>query len=79
MKSVDLEETFVDRIISKSQVSELVGLSVSQFNRLEKDGVFPKRIAVGKRRVGYSFREVCSWIEEKKKLRDVVGKVGGSI
>ena len=58
-----------DRIIGKLALVELVGLSVSQLARLEKEGRFPQRIYIAKRRVGWSLKEVSAWIEERKNSR----------
>jgi len=62
----------MDQIISKPALSEIVGLSVSQLTRLEKEDRFPKRIHIGKRRVGWSLKEVVAWIEEKKESRNIL-------
>ena len=61
-----------DRIISADERRQLVPYSDMHVWRLERDGLFPKRIqlAKGKGRVGWSFREVQEWIEQKKAERD---------
>ena len=40
--------------------------------RLEKAGKFPKRIALGPGRNGWSLRELMAYIEEKKRQRDAL-------
>ncbi len=61
-----------DRIISADERRRLVPYSDMHIWRLERDGLFPKRIqlAKGKGRVGWSFREIQEWIDQKKATRD---------
>ena len=58
-----------DRIINKSQLTDLIAMSASHLYRLEKDGNFPQRIRIGKRRVGWSLNEVMRWMEDQKNSR----------
>ena len=67
-----INDVSMDQIISKPALSEIVGLSVSQLTRLEKEDRFPKRIHIGKRRVCWSLKEVVAWIEEKKESRNIL-------
>ena len=56
---------FVMRILSKRQLKELVLYSPQHIARLEKAGLFPKRVRLGSNRVGWVEREVLDWLEER--------------
>jgi len=59
-----------DRIIDKKELSKLIPYSEVQIQRLEKKGLFPKRIKIGANRVGWSLNEINDWIETRKNDRD---------
>jgi len=59
-----------DRIILAPERRQLVPYSHMQIWRMEKDGRFPKRIALGPNRVGWSLHEVLGWIEARKAERE---------
>ena len=56
-----------DRIISAAERRHMIPYSDMHIWRLEKAGRFPKRIRIGKNRVGWSFQELQEWIGEEKK------------
>ena len=56
---------FVMRILSKRQVKELVLYSPQHIARLERAGLFPKRVPLGPNRVGWVEGEVLEWLEER--------------
>lgn len=58
-----------DRIISAAELRKLIPFSASYFWRLERAGLFPRRIKLGQRRVGWDRSEVFAWIEAKKSER----------
>ncbi|WP_171181951.1 AlpA family phage regulatory protein [Ruegeria sp. HKCCD8929] len=58
------------RILSKRQVTELVLYSPQHIARLEKAGLFPKRVPLGPNRVGWLEIEILEWIEERLRRRD---------
>ena len=60
---------FVMRILSTRQVKELVLYSPQHIARLEKAGLFPRRVPLGPNRVGWVEREVLDWLEERLKRR----------
>ena len=60
-----------DRIIGHSELSHLVGISKSHIARLESNGLFPKRIKLGERKVGWSLKEIQEWVEDQKKNRKI--------
>lgn len=58
------------RILSKRQLKELVLYSPQHVSRLEKAGVFPKRVQIGPCRVGWIEQEVLDWLQERITRRD---------
>ena len=53
------------RILSKRQLKELVLYSPQHIARLEKAGLFPKRVQLGPNRVGWLESEVLAWLDER--------------
>jgi prophage regulatory protein len=62
----------VMRILSKRQVKELVLYSPQHTARLEKAGLFPKRVQLGPNRVGWVESEVLEWLEQRLAQREVL-------
>ena len=60
------------RILSKRQVKELVLYSPQHIARLEKAGLFPKRVQLGPNRVGWVEGEVLEWLEVRLAQREVL-------
>lgn len=58
------------RILSKRQLKELVLYSPQHIARLEKAGVFPKRVQLGPNRVGWVEDEVVDWLQQRLKRRE---------
>ena len=58
------------RILSKRTVRELVLYSPQHIARLEKAGLFPKRVQLGPSRVGWIESEVLDWLEARIKRRE---------
>jgi prophage regulatory protein len=63
-------ENIVMRILSKRQLKEMVLYSPQHVARLEKAGLFPKRVLLGPNRVGWVEREVLDWLEERLAQRE---------
>tara|TARA_R100000750_G_scaffold62842_1_gene58472 strand:+ start:4037 stop:4261 length:225 start_codon:yes stop_codon:yes gene_type:complete len=61
----------VMRILSKRQVKELVLYSPQHIARMEKAGLFPRRVQLGVNRVGWVEAEVLAWLEERLARREV--------
>lgn len=57
------------RILSKKALKELVLYSPQHIARLEKAGLFPKRVQLGSNRVGWVEDEVLDWLEVRLKAR----------
>ena len=60
----------MDRLISKRQVREIVLYSPAHIARMEKAGLFPKRVRLGEGRVGWIEREVADWVNARIAERD---------
>ena len=61
-----MQENNFDRIIDRHELRAMVPFHPAQLARLEAAGHFPKRLKLGKSRVGWSLYEVLLWIERKK-------------
>lgn len=53
------------KLLSKKQVKEIVLYSFAHIDRLEKAGLFPKRVRLGQQRVGWLEQEVYDWLQTK--------------
>lgn len=58
------------RILSKKELRALVLYSPAHIDRLEKAGLFPKRVHLGPCRVGWIEDEVLAWLQHRIDLRD---------
>lgn len=58
------------KILSKKDVRELVLYSPQHIARLEKAGLFPKRVQLGPNRVGWVEQEVLDWLRERLENRE---------
>jgi prophage regulatory protein len=53
------------RFLTRRQVRERTTLSLTEIDRKESAGKFPKRVRLGPSRVAYVEAEVEAWIEER--------------
>jgi prophage regulatory protein len=58
------------KLLSKRQVREIVLYSPAHIARLEKAGLFPKRVRLGQGRVGWIDSEVDGWVNARIAERD---------
>ena len=58
------------RILSKKDLRALVLYSPAHIDRLEKAGLFPKRVRLGPGRVGWIDDEVLQWVQARIRERD---------
>jgi predicted DNA-binding transcriptional regulator AlpA len=56
----------MNKVLSRRQTSEMLGLSLRTFARLEYAGDVPPRIKLSTRRVGYRLSEVRAWIDARE-------------
>ena len=61
----------VMRILSKRQLKEMVLYSPQHIARLEKAGLFPKRVQLGPNRVGWVEDEVRDWLQTRLDGREI--------
>jgi prophage regulatory protein len=55
------------RILRNRETKEITGLSLSTRLRLEREGLFPQRIRIGKRICGWREDEIQIWINSREK------------
>lgn len=53
------------RMIGRKELLNLVPFTIQHIYRLEKAGVFPGRVKVGRRRVAWVFVEVEQWLNSR--------------
>ena len=58
----------MDRIVRKKQLLELVGISSATQWRMERAGLFPARVKVGKWAVGWHLDEIEAWIQARERV-----------
>ena len=58
------------KLLMLSQVQEIVPYSASHIWRLERLGLFPRRIRLGGNRVAWLQSEVNGWVEDKLAARN---------
>lgn len=59
-----------DRIITWPELHQIVRYSRVHVGRLEKAGLFPRRLRLGPGRVGWLLSEIRAWLDAKKAERD---------
>lgn len=57
------------RILRRPDVEKKVGFKRSQIYKLMKHGLFPQRVSIGKRAVGWDSIEVDQWIADRRNER----------
>jgi prophage regulatory protein len=57
------------RIMRSQEVYETIPYSMNHIRRLEKAGLFPKRVQIGSNRVGWVRAEVDQWINDRMEAR----------
>ena len=57
------------KLLRFPEVQEMVGLSRTTIWRLEKQGKFPARRAIGENSVGWLKEDIEKWIKSKKSIR----------
>jgi predicted DNA-binding transcriptional regulator AlpA len=58
-----------DRLLRRSDVKNITGMTRYMIDMLEEHGGFPKRMQVGRRAVFWSEAEVIGFIEQTKQMR----------
>lgn len=61
--------TSENRIIRFSSLKNIIGLSRSTIDRLEKNNDFPRRIMLGKNSVGWCLKDIQDWLLKRSKIK----------
>jgi len=55
-----------DRILRMPDVEAIVGVNMRTILRMEAKGIFPKRIQITQRAIGWRESAVMAWLEERE-------------
>jgi prophage regulatory protein len=58
------------RIIRRHELTNKVGYCLAHIYRLERAGLFPQRVRLGRRAVGWVEHEIENWLRERVDARD---------
>lgn len=58
----------LDKVVRRKQLLELIGLRCATQWRMEKAGLFPERIELGKGSVGWHLTEVEEWLKDRERV-----------
>lgn len=53
------------RVISESEAARYCCLSLVHFRRLRREQLGPRYVRITQRRIGYRFRDLADWIEQR--------------
>jgi predicted DNA-binding transcriptional regulator AlpA len=56
---------FSDRVVTEAETAKITSLSRPTLQRYRHDGVGPKFIRLGVRRIGYRLSDLAAWMAEK--------------
>ncbi|SHJ23803.1 transcriptional regulator, AlpA family [Malonomonas rubra DSM 5091] len=62
-----LENNIPDQIIRPRDLKSVVGLSKCHVDRLEREGMFPQRVRLGKAACGWRYSEIKEWFETRER------------
>jgi predicted DNA-binding transcriptional regulator AlpA len=65
------------KVIHKTDLADETGLSIRACESLEREGLFPARVRLSTRRVGWLADEVAAWREARRQDRDA-GRTTGT-
>jgi len=67
-----------DKVIRRRELLQMIGVSAATQWRLEKAGLFPRRIRVGRGAVGWHLAEVEEWLKTRGRVeRSLVPRTSG--
>ena len=58
----------MDRVVRRKQLLEIIGVSSTTQWRMEKAGLFPARVKIGKGLVGWHLTEVEGWLKDRERV-----------
>ena len=53
-------------LVKESERARITSISSSQARRLEKKGLFPKRVKVGERSIRWKLSELSRWVDSQQ-------------
>lgn len=56
------------RTIRMKDLEKKIGLKVDKINQLEKAGLFPRRIRIGKKAVAHLEHEIDEWLKSRPRV-----------
>lgn len=59
------------KLLSRQEVARIVGVGTVSLWRWERAGLFPARVQIGPRRVGWRESDIENWIESRKPAGEV--------
>lgn len=62
----------LQRLITSDKIIELIPYSLVQINRLERCGLFPKRVKLGPAKIAWVEAEISEWLQQKMMERSDV-------
>lgn len=62
----------LQRLITSDKIIELIPYSLVQINRLERYGLFPKRVKLGPAKIAWVEAEISEWLQQKMMERSDV-------
>jgi len=60
----------IPKILRRTQLEELLGLSRSAIYQMMADGEFPRPVKLGRRAVGWPEHEVQAWLQNLQEVQD---------
>lgn len=57
-----------DRVVRRKQLLQIIGLSYATQWRMERAGLFPARVRLGKGSVGWLLSEVEQWVQNRERI-----------
>ena len=58
------------RLIGTEELLKMVPYTIQHIGRLEKQGTFPSRVKLSRRRVAWVYSEVVAWVESRIVARE---------
>lgn len=66
-----------NKVVRRKELLDIIGLSNATQYRMEKAGLFPARIRLGKGSVGWLLCEVEEWLRNRQRVSVTVGRGPG--
>lgn len=67
-----MANNYIDRIIREAERKLITQVSRTTAWKWEQLGLFPKRIKLGNRSVGWSFLEINAWLQQRRETRNLI-------